>query len=304
MLRSIHSGFSLVELLVSLATGLMLLAGVLGIFTATLDSQGNNLKMTRLNQELRTTMDLITRDLRRAGYWSLAADAMRPPGDLTPSGTSGNNKSFTSSETPFAPFGAGIVGLKLMSAYGAATIDTYVSGSEVQGDITTTFTAATAIPNSYWMIANPFTDPDTGGDIDFSADDTCIQYTYDRNGDTAIDSNEKFGFRLNSGVVQMHTGGNIDCSVGTGTWSDVTSNSISITDLAFENGSTVCLNLSDSSSDCDSTSGGYVAPAAGDLLLWIREVDITLSGQLASDASVARTLTETVRLRNDRLVVN
>ena len=68
-------GFSLTELLVGLATSMFLLAGVLGMFSSTLSSQGANLKQTRLNQELRNMMNLMSRDIRRAGYWSLASYA-------------------------------------------------------------------------------------------------------------------------------------------------------------------------------------------------------------------------------------
>lgn len=63
-------GFSLVELMVSIAVGLVITAGVTGIYINSLRSSSDTLKMTRLNQELRSVMDIMVRDIRRAGYRS------------------------------------------------------------------------------------------------------------------------------------------------------------------------------------------------------------------------------------------
>lgn len=62
-----QSGFSLIELMVSMVVGLLILAAVTSIFVTMLNSNNDNLKSTRLNQDLRAVMSLITRNLRRAG---------------------------------------------------------------------------------------------------------------------------------------------------------------------------------------------------------------------------------------------
>ena len=287
-------GFSLVELLVSLATGLFLLAGVMGIFSATLSSQGSVLKATRLNQELRNIMDLISRDVRRAGYWGFASATGQPEGTLTLSGTSGSI-TVTSSGTPFGALGSGVIGRTLMTDYGAATITAYTNPSTVSATVTHTF-SSTTINEGGWMLSNLFTESAN----DLTASGSCIQYTYDRNGDSAIDANERFAFRLNSGVVQMYPGSGTApvCASVAGTWEDLSSDSITITTLTFSAADTECINLSAGATDC-----GASTPASGDVLTYIREVDMTITGELASDSSVSRSLTETVRLRNDKIAV-
>lgn len=76
MLRPVRrrvSGFSLVELMVSIAVGLMVLAGITTMFAHNVKASGDTLKMARLHQELQAVMSLMTRDLRRAGYWGSAS---------------------------------------------------------------------------------------------------------------------------------------------------------------------------------------------------------------------------------------
>lgn len=65
---TIQRGFSLVELLISLVIGLIITAAGITIFVNTAGTDFYQLKVTRLNQELRATMNLMTRDIRRVGY--------------------------------------------------------------------------------------------------------------------------------------------------------------------------------------------------------------------------------------------
>jgi prepilin peptidase dependent protein B len=69
-----QKGFSLVELMISLTLGLVVMGGALSIVTSILATNTSTLKMTRLDQELRTVMMMLTRDLRRAGSWRDAVD--------------------------------------------------------------------------------------------------------------------------------------------------------------------------------------------------------------------------------------
>ena len=71
VLRDRHAqrGFSLVELLVATAVGLVLTTWAISMFVTSL---GNNRKLiteAQVNQNLRAAADLITREVRRAGYW-------------------------------------------------------------------------------------------------------------------------------------------------------------------------------------------------------------------------------------------
>ncbi|WP_197427177.1 prepilin-type N-terminal cleavage/methylation domain-containing protein [Noviluteimonas gilva] len=59
-------GFTLVELLVALALGLLVIAAALGFFLQLVRAGSETVLSTRLQQELRTTMGLIVMEVRRA----------------------------------------------------------------------------------------------------------------------------------------------------------------------------------------------------------------------------------------------
>jgi prepilin-type N-terminal cleavage/methylation domain-containing protein len=61
-------GFTLVEMMVALAAGLIVSAAVVAFLLSSMRSNGEYVQSTRLTQELRNTLDLVTRDLSRAGY--------------------------------------------------------------------------------------------------------------------------------------------------------------------------------------------------------------------------------------------
>ncbi|MEI8267733.1 MAG: prepilin-type N-terminal cleavage/methylation domain-containing protein [Betaproteobacteria bacterium] len=80
-------GVGLVELLIAAAIGLFLLAGLTDFLSRSLVTSGRNLQDARLTQDLNVAMDLITRDLRRAGFSSGAqgspAAISAPPNPFT-----------------------------------------------------------------------------------------------------------------------------------------------------------------------------------------------------------------------------
>lgn len=65
-------GISLIELMVGLAVGLMVTAGAVSLFATNVVQSRRVVANARLEQDLRNIADLITRDLRRAGYWGNA----------------------------------------------------------------------------------------------------------------------------------------------------------------------------------------------------------------------------------------
>ena len=77
-------GFSIVELLIAMAIGLFLSAVGTTLLVSQLHESKSLLTEARLMQDLRTAADLISRDLRRAGYWGAAATGVwtrdEPPG--------------------------------------------------------------------------------------------------------------------------------------------------------------------------------------------------------------------------------
>jgi Tfp pilus assembly protein PilW len=63
-----QGGFSLAELMIALVAGLVVSGAVLSFFLSSMKSNGEFVQSTRLTQELRNSLNLITQDLERAGY--------------------------------------------------------------------------------------------------------------------------------------------------------------------------------------------------------------------------------------------
>lgn len=79
-----HRGISMVELLVGLAVGLFIAAAGVTLMAGNLRENRALMLESRLMQDLRTAADIITRDLRRAGYWAGAVAAIQAvPGSPT-----------------------------------------------------------------------------------------------------------------------------------------------------------------------------------------------------------------------------
>ncbi|PAU87578.1 hypothetical protein CK507_08405 [Pseudomonas sp. WN033] len=65
-------GFSLIEIMIGLLIALLLLGGLLAFF---ISYNRNNLDLARairLEQDIRSTLNFMARDIRRAGYWNQA----------------------------------------------------------------------------------------------------------------------------------------------------------------------------------------------------------------------------------------
>lgn len=200
-----QAGFSLVEMMVAMALSLVLFGGLLNAYVATVKSSSELMISAHLDNELHKLLDMMARDIRRAG-------------------THGNAQALvTASANPFGVEGTG--------AY-------------------------------------------TG-----EAADSCITFSYDWDSDGTLDAgalDERYGFRLKSGLVQSRIGGLACDADGTPNWEDVTdANTYTVTTLQF---TPVTISAADMS---------------------VREVRISLDAQLVSDAGINRSLSKTVRVRND-----
>ena len=97
-------GLTLVELLIGMAVGLFIVAASASLMTGNLREHRNLLIESRLMQDLRTAADIVTRDLRRAGYWGAANAGVRGNGvdavlanpyvELSPVGAAADSVSF------------------------------------------------------------------------------------------------------------------------------------------------------------------------------------------------------------------
>ena len=63
-----NRGFSLAEMMVALVAGLLVSGAALAFLMSTMRSNGEYVQSIRLTEELRNSLDLASRDLRRAGY--------------------------------------------------------------------------------------------------------------------------------------------------------------------------------------------------------------------------------------------
>lgn len=85
-LRKQH-GLSLVEIMVALTISLLLLAGVVQIFTSSKQAYRNNESLARVQENGRFAIDLLSSDLRMGGFWGCAqveSDSFR--NNLNPAG--------------------------------------------------------------------------------------------------------------------------------------------------------------------------------------------------------------------------
>jgi len=222
--RCHQRGLGLVELLIAAAIGLFLLAGLTDFLGRSLVQSGRNFKDARLTQDLNTAMELMTRDLRRAGYSS----------------------------------------------------------------------TATAASTGAWAAANPFTQAvvaanDGGINLNTSG---CALYSYDlpssQNG--ILDAAENMGFRLQGGAVQAGT--NVTTCAVAGNWQPVTDPALSeITALTFQ--------YLDGAGAVAVSQRPFVSAAGASWAVCTRLIQITLTGRLVGNPAVTRTITQSVRVRND-----
>ena len=97
-------GLTMIELLIGMAVGLFIVAASTGLLTGNLRENRLLLIESRLMQDLRSAADIITRDLRRAGYWAAANAGVRGDGiapvlanpyvEVTPGGAAADTVSF------------------------------------------------------------------------------------------------------------------------------------------------------------------------------------------------------------------
>ena len=72
-------GLSIVELMIGITISLFILAGATMVLTSQLGDNRRLLLEAQMQQDLRTAADMISRDIRRAGYWGQAYRGVCPP---------------------------------------------------------------------------------------------------------------------------------------------------------------------------------------------------------------------------------
>ncbi len=138
---------------------------------------------------------------------------------------------------------------------------------------------------------NPFM---VSGNTDISVNNSnnCILLSYDHNSDGSLPTintgtdDERYGYRLSGQAIQSRpVSAAFSCTAGASTWENITDiNAIQITNLTF-------------------TLTTYtLTTGPGTHGITLRSVDISMTGQLASDSTVTKTLTEHIRVRNGKFI--
>lgn len=77
-------GLSLVELMVSITIGLFIALGITTLLANNLRSNTQLAAANRLQQEVRNVMSIMTRDIRRAGFWTVSENSVGIQLDINP----------------------------------------------------------------------------------------------------------------------------------------------------------------------------------------------------------------------------
>jgi prepilin peptidase dependent protein B len=232
-----QSGSSLVELMVGLAIGLIIVAAAASVYITAVRSGADTLRSAKLNMELRSAMDIMVAEIRRAGY--------------TPNTTNLTNNPFMLTTTNLTLVGT-----------------------------------------------------------------DCLLFAYDTDGNSSADSEDFFGFRRNTSdaSISMRRGGastSGGCTGDSTSWERITDPDNVVIDTLSFSISYQCQNaqtgLKSSIESCTAATGNTVYPAAiaaspiHSDLIEIRDVTITLEGHHKSDALTKISLSQSVRVRNDRI---
>lgn len=183
----------------------------------------------------------------------------------------------------------------------------------------------------YWGTAasgstNPFT-VRGGTATDIYVTNGCILYSYDATYNATstagtVDANvDYFGFRLNGGAVWMATSfsnTNQACTNNLGWQSLTDTNVINVSALTFTTGrpavgeqGSQCLNANTGATwtedvggiipACEDAIANGMVTSTGDRLAETRQITISITARHVADTTLARTLTESVLVRNNRL---
>lgn len=295
-------GLTLVELMIAVTLGMIVVGAGLTVLGTTLRSNAEAIRVTRLNQDLRSALTTITNDVARAGSWFLAlrvvdtttgsdlrANALTGGVTLTAYDRGTNNFSLTA----FQPFSTANLGGRtlvwlapnpLVAGSPLTRYDLTINTRPNNRTLTVTVPGGVTLPSTFvqagsWSILNPF------DVITLSPAGDCILLSYDLDNDGLRDNEENFGFRRNAatGTLQGTTTPAV-CDNDAG-WGNVTDPAaINITNLTITD-----------------ANQNVTRVASNQLQVTTRAYTVQLTGQLRNDPTVTRTLQETVKVRSTRV---
>lgn len=262
-----NKGVTLVELLVGLVVGSIVIAGAIGLFLTTSRSSVDIIRSARLQQEMRILMNLMTHDLRRTGYMGIHVGI-----------DTNNDGAVNVEDVTYNPFSAGLMDVTVSA----------MTGETANSCVTFAYNLDKDSP--------PFVG--VGASLEGFTTDNTNPYN-----NTALpldtDEMEMFGYRLNSGVIEMRTG--LDSSdnsftCDTGVWAAATSPAISVSTLSYT------LNFAQVELAEADIADGNDTCASGSPCQCIRTIDIVITASPSDDASITEELEQSINLRNDKLI--
>jgi len=141
----------------------------------------------------------------------------------------------------------------------------------------------------------------------------CILFAYDADGNSVANTSDQFGFKKNGSKVSMRLGGtapstSAGCSVVNDSWESITDDSSIIVDTLNFAVTYQCLNAQTGAASanqrCAAGNAIYDAANAAAVksdLVEIRNVTISLVGHHKDDTLTRMSLSQSVRVRNDRI---
>lgn len=261
-----QAGLTLVELMIGLLIGLIVVGGGISVFSISVKGQSDNIKLTRLNQDLRSMMDIMVRDIRRAGFVT---------SDPTTNLTSLLNNPFTDAITV-----GSTTDLELHNA-NACIVYAYNRNDDTPPIVTSNERLG------FKQVGAELRMRQSG-----STNENCDNSRWQNITEAEVEITN-LQFTLTTSPLNVSSMIEDDDTDGVVEASD--SDGIPYGD---DDNNGVC----DIAEVCNTCNRGSPAVSGDPACLYIRNIVITLTGRLASDNTVSQTITTQTRIRNDKFL--
>lgn len=261
--RGRQNGLSLIELMIGIVVGSIVLGAVIAVYASTIRGSNTALRTARLNQELRSTMNIMVRELRRAGFngWNAAGTiVLSTDNAFAKRGVGGGQ-----TDLRVLNNGTCVLFTYDLANWGAVDADEYM-GFRISNGAVQMRRQGTVTNNCNDGSWETLTDPNAV---------TVTVLTFSTEGSQCMDFTASNGWKLNSASPQP-TIPACDAAVSAAA---VTANAGAVTVVR----------------------GAFALTAAGSQLVDTREIHVTLSGTAAADTAIRATISEEVQVRNDRI---
>ena len=275
------AGFTLVEMMVGIVVGLIVLWGMSSVYLNSSRSSRTTTAANQLNQDMRAVMDIMANDIRRAGYWQGAAAGVNPFTCVTGSALPCDGVAIT--DIQIAASGACVL-YSYDATHAGGTAGVVDAGIDIQG---------------FRLNANVVQTLDSAAGLATTGTGPC-----------AVDADwQNLTDERSITVTQltMTTGDSNDTGLETG------SKCIAFKALTYDEAASSTF----TEWTARPTTGVYRGPAcaaaapnavaasasdATNTFIETRQVRISLTANSVVDPTLSRTLTETVLVRNNRVV--